>query len=122
MPRSTGTNRVTTRSTNVDKHPGAIQETGKRKRRTQAEIAHDEAVKQAEKEAAEARKKEGIENIASLEDQMAAEDAERDNPRRRPLRRTSRSYALIPMVVDVPGSPPIASDLGSEFQLEMMGI
>jgi hypothetical protein len=81
MPRSTSVNRVTTRSTNVDKHPGAIQETGKRKRRTQAEIVRDEAAKQAEKDAAEARKKEGIQNIALLEDQMAAEDAERDKPR-----------------------------------------
>ena len=118
MPRSTG---VTTRSTNADKHPGAVQETGKRKRRTQAEIAHDEAVKQAEKATKEARKKEGIESIAALEDKMAADDAKNDRPQQpRPLRRTSRSYAFIPMVVDVPeqpDSPPSPSDLGSEFRI-----
>lgn len=67
------TERPTTRAKNANQHPGMIGQT--RKRRTKAEIARDEALLLAKKEAEKKRKDEGIARVAQMEDKMAINDA-----------------------------------------------
>lgn len=74
-----------TRSKNKDQHPGAIQVAAKRKRRTKAQIAADNAEKEAENLEKGRKAHELIKNIASLEGEMARKDADADaaHPRSR---------------------------------------
>ena len=64
--------RPTTRAKNADQHPGRVV---RKTRRTKAEITHDRAVLQAQKEANEQVKKAIIARVAQLEDQMAIDEA-----------------------------------------------
>ena len=75
------TERRVTRAKNVDQHPGLIEP--KRKRRTKAEIEHDNALLQEKKEALAREKADSVARVAQLEDKMAVEDsgAESAHPR-----------------------------------------
>ena len=68
-----------TRSKNKNQHPGAVDVTAKRKRRTQAQIAADKAAEEAEKTKNTKKTQEQIKSIASLEGEMAQKDAEADS-------------------------------------------
>ena len=46
-----------------------------KKRRTKAEVEHDRAVLQMERDAEQQKKDKGIARVAQLEDQMAVEDS-----------------------------------------------
>jgi hypothetical protein len=63
-----------TRATNVDQHPGRPDVTI-RKRRTKAEIARDNALQEEKRDRKQLQRNQGIARIASLEDQMAIDDA-----------------------------------------------
>ena len=69
MEASANTSR--TLSKNKSQHPGAIQVTGKRKRRTKAQIAEDNAAEEAKKQEKTREANEQIKKIASLEGEMA---------------------------------------------------
>ena len=68
------TERRTTRAINADQHPGRVDQT--RKRRTKAEIARDNALKEEKKAEKNRQQTKGVARIADLEDQMAIDDAE----------------------------------------------
>lgn len=82
-------NRVTTRASNANKHPGAA-EALKRKRRTKEEIAQDKAQKEKNRQASNLKKKAELDRIAAIEEKIAADDAESDQTKQRgrPLQRT----------------------------------
>ena len=67
--------RLATRSqtTNVDQHPGRIDQP--RKRRTKAEIARDNALLEEKRNEKRRQQAKGIAQIAELEDRMAIDDA-----------------------------------------------
>jgi hypothetical protein len=65
-----------TRSKNKNQHPGAVQVAAKRKRRTKAQIAADNAAQEAKKMEKGRKVDEQIKNIASLEGEMARKDAD----------------------------------------------
>ena len=67
-----------TRLKNKDQHPGAVQVALKRKRRTKAEIAADNAAQAAKKQEKGRTAHEKIKNIADLEHKMAKKDAGAD--------------------------------------------
>jgi hypothetical protein len=68
--------KITTRASNVSKHPGVVDGGGvKRKRRTKAEVQADKAKKIAEKDDIEKKKNATISRIAALEGQMEKQDA-----------------------------------------------
>lgn len=68
-----------TRLKNKDQHPGAVQVALKRKRRTKAEIAADNAALEAKKQEKARTAQEQIKNIADLEGKMAKKDAGADD-------------------------------------------
>jgi hypothetical protein len=70
-----------TRAKNANQHPGQVDQI--RKRRTKAEIAHEDALLQAKKEEKTRKQNKAIMRIAELEDQMAVDDvgAENAHPR-----------------------------------------
>lgn len=130
---------MTTRTKNVNQHPGHLVTAGTRKRRTKAQIAADDA-KIAAKEAEELEALKGvIQRVADLERSISHEDENESTPRPRTapkpiikgLSRT-RSYALIPQAAeesdcDMDGEtelteaediykPESASDAASESQ------
>lgn len=74
-----------TRSKNKNQHPGAVEIAGKRKRRTKAQIAEDNAALEANKREKQRKADEQIRNIAGLESEMAKKDAGADgaHPRSR---------------------------------------
>ena len=74
-----------TRSKNKNQHPGQVQIAAKRKRRTKAQIAADNAAQEAEKQERGRKERDRIKNIASLEGEMAKKDTEADgaHPRSR---------------------------------------
>lgn len=69
------TGRRATRATNADQHPGQVQVDQIRKRRTKAEMARDNALKEEKKVQKKRQQAKGIAHIAELEDQMAIDDA-----------------------------------------------
>jgi ATP-dependent exoDNAse (exonuclease V) beta subunit len=68
-----------TRSKNKNQHPGAIEVAAKRKRRTKAQIAEDNAIQEAKRKEIEREADEHIKNIANLEGKMARKDADVDS-------------------------------------------
>lgn len=85
MEPSADTSRHGTRPKNKSQHPGAVDIAAKRKRRTQAEIAADNAAKEATKTEEARKAHEQIKTIASLEGEMAKKDADANSahPRNR---------------------------------------
>ena len=61
---------------NKNQHPGAIEAAGKRKRRTKAQIAEDNAAQEANKQEKGREAHQQIKNIANLEGEMAKKDAD----------------------------------------------
>lgn len=76
------TERLATRSTNANQHPGLLP---KRPRRTKEEMARDRALLEEKKAENKRQQDKGIERIAELEDRMAIDDAgaEGAHPRNR---------------------------------------
>jgi hypothetical protein len=83
MEASSDTTR--TRPKNKSQHPGAIEVAGKRKRRTKAQIAADNAAQEAEKTAKGKKAHEQIKSIASLEGEIAKKDADAESAHPRSL-------------------------------------
>ena len=67
---------VTTCTSNAIKHPGAIQEEGKCKRRTAKEITTEEMMKRTAKDKVQQKHQLALGCIALLENQLAAEDTQ----------------------------------------------
>jgi hypothetical protein len=98
METSAGTTR--TRSKNKNQHPGAIEVAGKRKRRTQAQIAADKAAEEAGKNEKTTKAQEQITNIASLEGEMAQKDAEADSAH--PRSRNGDNFRILYIFIPCP--------------------
>jgi hypothetical protein len=81
-----------TRSKNKNQHPGAVDVALKRKRRTKAEIAADNAAEEAKKQYKEKLAHGQIDNIAYLEGKMAEKDAGADGAH--PRSRNGDSYSI----------------------------
>ena len=86
-------NRVSTRPTNANKHPGAIEATEKRKRRTKEEIERDKALEWARKVELQRQKEQKLKDIADLEAMMAAKDDEVSRARRGDRKHHSEALA-----------------------------
>jgi hypothetical protein len=67
--------KLATRPSNASKHPGAIKESTKQKRRSKAEIKAAAKKKTAEKAAAKKKREEMVKKIAALKETLAQEDA-----------------------------------------------
>jgi len=67
------TERLGTRSTNADQHPGRAVPI--RKRRTKAEMARDNALVEEKKSEKKRQQTKSVARIAELEDRMAIDDA-----------------------------------------------
>ena len=65
--------RRATRTTNADQHPGRVVPI--RKRRTKAEMARDNALKEEKKAEKTRQRSKSVACVAELEDRMAIEDA-----------------------------------------------
>lgn len=72
-------NTRSTRAKNKTQRPAAVQIAQKRKRRTQAQIAADNAALEAKKIEKKKMVDEQIKSIASLENEMAKKDADTDS-------------------------------------------
>lgn len=72
-----------TRAKNKFQHPGAVEVAAKRKRRTKAEIAADNAAREERRNEKSRETQEQVKGIASLESEMARKDAEDAHPRSR---------------------------------------
>ena len=81
MESSTNTSR--TRSKNKDQHPGAVEVATKRKRRTKAQKAIDDAIEIEKRKEIQRKEDEQITSIAKFEGKMAQKDidADRAHPR-----------------------------------------
>ena len=102
MPVDTSAN-SRTRLKNKDQHPGAVQVALKRKRRTKAKIAADNAAQEAKKQEKERTAHEQIKNIADLEGKMAKKDAGTDGAH--PRSRNGDYYYYYPSRYDSSNDP-----------------
>lgn len=101
--------RVSTRSSNANKHPGAAQTAGKQKRRTKEEILHDEALKRAAQQQKDLQRQKTLTDIAAIEDSLASADALKAEARKRTLMRTE-SIAEIQLPDDDGNFQPADTD------------
>jgi hypothetical protein len=85
--------RVSTRPANANKHPGAIEATEKRKRRTKEEIERDKALQWAKKAELQRQKEKAMKDIADLEAKIAAQDDKVTQARRDDRKRRSEALA-----------------------------
>jgi hypothetical protein len=97
MDASADTAGSRTRPKNKSQHPGAVQVAAKRKRRTKAQIAADNAAQEEKKQEKGRKAQEQIKSIASLEGEMAKKDAGADSAH--PRSRNGDIYFLVPVQI-----------------------
>lgn len=106
---------IGTRSSNTESRPARDRvEVTKRKRRTKAEMAADEAEKKRKKEEQELKKADGVNRIAEIENSVAQQDTNlvtpKPRPKPRPLKRPVRHTSEDNRPIEVPTDGPEVSE------------